>query len=200
MPSADPWSAARQSFLALLPAGAHLLEAGCGEGDDLCFFRQQGLVVTAFDARLALARIASRRSGQPVRVCRIEQLHSVVPYDGIWARGALPAIAPDELSDALAHLAGLLKPARPLYCAFPHPSGQPVATGSRAVVQDHSRDAATISSIVGYDGMVYFEQLAADNRITVNLPDGGQCTAHARWPDTAESVNEIPVIGPITCR
>lgn len=130
MPSADPWSVARQSFLALLPAGAHLLEAGCGEGNDLCFFRQQGLVVTAFDARLAQARIASRRSGQPVRVCRIEQLHSVVPYDGIWARGALPAIAPDDLSDALAHLAGLLKPARPLYCAFPHPSGQIVATGS----------------------------------------------------------------------
>lgn len=128
--SADPWSAARQSFLVLLPPGAHLLEAGCGEGDDLCFFRQQGLVVTAFDARLTQARVASRRSGQPVRVCRLEQLHSVVPYDGIWARGALPAIAPDELSDALAHLAGLLKPARPLYCAFPHPSGQIVATGS----------------------------------------------------------------------
>ncbi|MBQ4680452.1 class I SAM-dependent methyltransferase [Aeromonas dhakensis] len=123
--SADPWSAARQSFLALLPAGAHLLEAGCGEGDDLCFFRQQGLVVTAFDARLTQAKVASRRSGQPVRVCCISQLHSVVPYDGIWARGALPAIAPDELSDALAHLAGLLKPAGPLYCAFPHPSGQP---------------------------------------------------------------------------
>lgn len=129
-PSADPWSAARQSFLALLPPGAHLLEAGCGEGDDLCFFRQQGLVVTAFDARLAQARIASRRSGQPVRICRVEQLRSVVPYDGIWARGALPAITPDELSDALAHLAGLLKPTGPLYCAFPHPSGQPVATGS----------------------------------------------------------------------
>ncbi|HEA3130011.1 TPA: class I SAM-dependent methyltransferase [Aeromonas hydrophila] len=129
-PSADPWSAARQSFLALLPPGAHLLEAGCGEGDDLCFFRQQGLVVTAFDARLAQARIASRRSGQPVRVCHVEQLRSVVPYDGIWARGALPAIAPDKLSDALAHLAGLLKPAGPLYCAFPHPSGQSVATGS----------------------------------------------------------------------
>ncbi|MFM4900651.1 class I SAM-dependent methyltransferase [Aeromonas hydrophila] len=130
MPSAAPWSAARQSFLALLLPGAHLLEAGCGEGDDLCFFRQQGLVVTAFDARLAQARVASRRSGQPVRVCRVEQLHSVVPYDGIWARGALPAITPDELSDALAHLASLLKPAGPLYCAFPHPSGQPVATGS----------------------------------------------------------------------
>ncbi|BBT05943.1 hypothetical protein WP7S18E06_14420 [Aeromonas hydrophila] len=130
MPSADPWSAARQSFLTLLPPGAHLLEAGCGEGDDLCFFRQQGLVVTAFDARLAQARIASQRSGQPVRVCRIEQLHSVVPYDGIWARGALPAIAPDELNDALTHLTDLLKPAGAFYCTFPHPSGQTVASGS----------------------------------------------------------------------
>nr|WP_270831552.1 methyltransferase domain-containing protein [Aeromonas sp. QDB03] len=130
MPSADKWSAARQSFLALLPPGAHLLEAGCGEGNDLCFFRQQGLVVTAFDARLAQARVASRRSGQPVRVCRVEQLRSVVPYDGIWARGALPAIAPDDLSGALTHLAGLLKPAGLLYCAFPHPSGQLAATGS----------------------------------------------------------------------
>ncbi|MFQ2156295.1 class I SAM-dependent methyltransferase [Aeromonas hydrophila] len=138
-PSADPWSAARQSFLALLPPGAHLLEAGCGEGDDLYFFRQQGLVVTAFDARLAQARVASRRSGQPVRVCRVEQLRSVVPYDGIWARGALPAIAPDELSDALAHLAGLLKPTGPLYCAFPHPSGQIVATGSTPVEEHLSQ-------------------------------------------------------------
>ncbi|MBL0637215.1 methyltransferase domain-containing protein [Aeromonas dhakensis] len=129
-PSADPLSVARQQFLALLHCGAHLLESGCGEGDDLCFFRQQGLVVTAFDARLAQARVASRRSGQPVRVCRIDQLRSVVPYDGIWARGALPLLAPSELSEALAHLAGLLKPAGPLYCAFPHPSGQPVATGS----------------------------------------------------------------------
>nr|WP_232535742.1 class I SAM-dependent methyltransferase [Aeromonas dhakensis] len=127
-PSADPLSVARQQFLALLHCGAHLLEAGCGEGDDLCFFRQQGLVVTAFDARLAQARVASRRSGQPVRVCRIDQLRSVVPYDGIWARGALPLLAASELSEALAHLAGLLKPAGPLYCAFPHASGQPASS------------------------------------------------------------------------
>ncbi|HHQ4574110.1 class I SAM-dependent methyltransferase [Aeromonas hydrophila] len=151
MPSADPWSAARQSFLALLPPGAHLLEAGCGEGDDLCFFRQQGLVVTAFDARLAQARVASRHSGQPVRVCRIEQLHSVVPYDGIWARGALPAIAPDELSDALAHLAGLLKPAGALYCAFPHPSGQPVATGSTP--GEHSAEVHLCQTRLDEDGL-----------------------------------------------
>lgn len=127
-PSVDPLSVAHQQFLALLHCAAHLLEAGCGEGDDLCFFRQQGLVVTAFDARLAQARVASRRSGQPVRVCRIDQLRSVVPYDGIWARGALPLLAASELSEALAHLAGLLKPAGPLYCTFPHPSGQPASS------------------------------------------------------------------------
>ncbi|WP_270669299.1 MULTISPECIES: class I SAM-dependent methyltransferase [unclassified Aeromonas] len=173
--SADPWSAARQAFLALLPPGAHLLEAGCGEGDDLCFFRQQGLVVTAFDARLAQARVASRRSGQPVRVCRIEQLHSVVPYDGIWARGALPAIALDELSDALTHLAGLLKPAGPLYCAFPHPSGQIVATGS--TLGDPSAQAHLSLTPLDEDGL---RQLIAP--LPLQLQRCWECEqADGRW-------------------
>jgi hypothetical protein len=46
--------------------------------------------VTAFDASRAQAAAASRLCGQPVRVCRFEQMQSVVPYDGIWASGSLP--------------------------------------------------------------------------------------------------------------
>ena len=71
-------------------AGRHLLEAGCGAGEDLRPFRQQGLTVTAFDASRAQAAAASRLCGQPVRVCRFEQMQSVVPYDGIWASGSSP--------------------------------------------------------------------------------------------------------------
>ena len=115
---------ARQRFLILLASGAHLLEAGCGAGEDLLFFRQQGLMVTAFDASLAQARLASRRSGQPVRVCRLEQMHSALPFDGIWASGSLPCLAEGELAPALMHLAGLLKPRAPLYCSFPYGEGE----------------------------------------------------------------------------
>jgi SAM-dependent methyltransferase len=115
---------ARQRFLRLLASGAHLLEAGCGAGEDLLFFRQQGLMVTAFDANLAQAKLASRRSGQPVRVCRLEQMHSALPFDGIWANGSLPGLAEGELAPALMHLAGLLKPRAPLYCSFPYDEGE----------------------------------------------------------------------------
>jgi SAM-dependent methyltransferase len=122
---ADPGTlSARQRFLKQLAAGAHLLEAGCGAGEDLLFFRQQGLMVTAFDASLAQARLASRRSGQPVRVCRLEQMHSALPFDGIWASGSLPCLTEGELAPALMHLASLLKPRAPLYCSFPYDEGQ----------------------------------------------------------------------------
>jgi hypothetical protein len=127
--AADPDTlSARQHFLILLANGAHLLEAGCGAGEDLLFFRQHGLMVTAFDASLTQARLASRRSGQPVRVCRLEQMHSALPFDGIWANRSLPCLTERELSPALMHLAGLLKPRAPLYCSFPYDESDPSHT------------------------------------------------------------------------
>ncbi len=111
-------------FLALLGSGRHLLEAGCGAGEDLRLFRQQDLTVTAFDASRAQAAAASRLCGQPVRVCRFEQMQSVVPYDGIWASGSLPCLPEHEIAPALGHLATLLKAGGPLYASFPHGEGE----------------------------------------------------------------------------
>lgn len=122
-PSSQLALLAHTRFLALLPIGAHLLEAGCGTGEDLHYFREQGCVVTAFDASREQASAASRLCGQPVRVCRFEQMHSVVPYDGIWASASLPCLHERELPPVLAHLANLLKPGAPLYCSFPHVDG-----------------------------------------------------------------------------
>lgn len=117
---------AHTPFLALLGSGRHLLEAGCGAGEDLRLFRQQGLTVTAFDASRAQAAAASRLCGQPVRVCRFEQMQSVVPYDGIWASGSLPCLPEQEIAPALGHLATLLKAGGPLYASFPHGKVEPL--------------------------------------------------------------------------
>ena len=118
---------AHSPFLARLQPGAHLLEAGCGAGEDLHHFRTLGFMVTAFDASLNQASAASRLCGQPVRVCRFEQMHNVLPYDGIWASGSLPCLTEDELAPALMHLAGLLKPQGPLYCSFPYGESEPAS-------------------------------------------------------------------------
>ena len=149
---ADPGTlSARQRFLKQLAAGAHLLEAGCGAGEDLLFFRQQGFMVTAFDASLAQAKLASRRCSQPVRVCRFEQMHNALPFDGIWASGSLPCLVEEELAPTLMHLASLLKPRAPLYCSFPYDegkSGNPVASSQDEYPLQTRLDEARLQQLI----------------------------------------------------
>ncbi len=97
------------AFTARLAAGAHLLNLDCGDGVDLCWLRDGGFRVTACEPELALARRASRRSGQAVRVCPIAGMRSVLPYDGIWLSRPTN-LAGQQATDTLRHLATLLKP------------------------------------------------------------------------------------------
>ncbi len=140
-PRPAPVAGAHALFLALLGSGRHLLEAGCGAGEDLRLFRQQGLTVTAFDASRAQAAAASRLCGQPVRVCRFEQMQSVVPYDGIWASGSLPCLPEHEIAPALGHLATLLKAGGPLYASFPHGEGEPLPRSGEYPLQTRLDEA-----------------------------------------------------------
>ncbi|EKP0313030.1 hypothetical protein JE959_003114 [Aeromonas veronii] len=100
---------AHSAFTARLAAGAHLLNLDCGDGVDLCWLRDGGFRVTACEPELALARSASRRSGQAVRVCPIAGMRSVLPYDGIWLSRPTN-LAGQKATDTLRHLATLLKP------------------------------------------------------------------------------------------
>ncbi|MFM7967779.1 hypothetical protein ACF2JD_05560 [Aeromonas sp. A-5] len=70
--------------MAHLKPGAHLLNGQCGTGEDLRWLRSEGYVVTACEAVLADAKVASQQSGQAVRVGTLARMHSVLPYDGIW--------------------------------------------------------------------------------------------------------------------
>ncbi|PJG60176.1 SAM-dependent methyltransferase [Aeromonas cavernicola] len=109
--------AARACFLAALPDGAHLLHAHGSVDDTLDYLRQQGHVVTACEPNLALAKIASGRYSQPVRICHVTDFHSVLPYDGIWLAEVQPHPRDAALAQLLQHLGGLLKKAAWLYCA-----------------------------------------------------------------------------------
>ncbi|MCR3961856.1 hypothetical protein NUK45_02420 [Aeromonas veronii] len=108
--------------MARLKTGAHLLNGQCGTGEDLCWLRAEGYVVTACEAVLADARVASQQAGQAVRVCPLAKMHSVLPYDGIWLSRPLDSDAA-TLVPQLQQLAILLKAGAPL--CFPlQPSGK----------------------------------------------------------------------------
>ncbi len=121
-PLNDQHARARVAFVARLKPGAHLLNGQCGTGEDLCWLRAEGYVVTACDAVLADAKVASQQSGQAVRVCPLAKMHSVLPYDGIWLSRPLDSDAA-TLVPLLQQLAALLKAGDPI--CFPLlPSGE----------------------------------------------------------------------------
>ncbi|MCD6617266.1 hypothetical protein [Aeromonas veronii] len=121
-PLNDQYARARAAFVARLTPGAHLLNGQCGTGEDLCWLRAEGYVVTASEAVLADAKVASQQSEQAVRVCPLAKMHSVLPYDGIWLSRPLDSDAA-TLVPLLQQLATLLKAGAPL--SFPLlPSGK----------------------------------------------------------------------------
>lgn len=113
LPLNDPHARARAAFVARLKPGAHLLNGQCSTGEDLCWLRAEGYVVTACDAVLDDAKVASQQSGQAVRVCPLAKMHSVLPYDGIWLSRPLDSEAA-TLAPLLQQLATLLKAGAPL--------------------------------------------------------------------------------------
>ncbi|MFM4774597.1 hypothetical protein ACEUD0_01915 [Aeromonas veronii] len=118
----DQHAHARAAFVARLKPGAHLLNGQCGMGEDLCWLRAEGYVVTACEAVLADAKVASQQSGQAVRVCSLAKMLSVLPYDGIWLSRPLDGDV-STLVHLLQQLATLLKAGAPL--CFPlQPSGK----------------------------------------------------------------------------
>ncbi len=121
-PLNDQHAHARAAFVVRLKPGAHLLNGQCGTGEDLCWLRAEGYVVTACDAVLADAKVASQQSGQAVRVCPLARMHSVLPYDGIWLSRPLDSDAA-TLVPLLQQLATLLKAGAPLCFPLP-PSGK----------------------------------------------------------------------------
>lgn len=136
-----------ERFLALIPAGGHLLDAGCGSGRDARVFLQRGYRVSAFDASPALARLASEHLGQPVAVRRFSELEEEALYDGIWACASLLHVAPDEMPDVLARLWRALKPGGVFYCSFKLGQGEREQQGRHFTDADEARLGAWLETL-----------------------------------------------------
>lgn len=69
---------------------------------------------------------------------------------------------------------------------------QPLKLGSTVSHRESGSQA-----VVGWDGLVYLENLSAHNHLQVGLEGGGQCQVEFDLPQAEGS---IPLIGPLVCR
>lgn len=70
--------------------------------------------------------------------------------------------------------------------------GEPVPLGSLVVLADSGAQAP-----VGYDGLVYFEQLSARERLIVTTPNGQSCNIELTLPENDDTMRTL---GPYCCQ
>jgi SAM-dependent methyltransferase len=91
-------------FLDRLPAGAAVLELGCGGGRDAARMRERGFVIDATDATPALIARANQAFGLGARVMAFHELDAEAAYDGVWAHASLLHCPRAALPDVLARI------------------------------------------------------------------------------------------------
>lgn len=100
----------RRRFLAALPEGGAILDAGCGSGRDTLAFKNAGYPVAAFDGSAALVAEASQRTGLPVQHLRYDQFEEEARFDGVWACSSLVHLNDDDFRDTLRRFRRAMRP------------------------------------------------------------------------------------------
>lgn len=106
------------AFLAALPAGASVLELGCGAGQDSEYMIGQGFDVRPTDGTPAMAQAAQRRLGVPVATLLFGDIDEVGTCDGIWANACLLHIPRAELPAVIGRIHAALKAGGVFYASF----------------------------------------------------------------------------------
>lgn len=105
-------------FLAQLPAGAAILDFGCGSGRDTAYFLERGFDVTPTDGSARLAALASDYLGAPVRVQEFNELEDEALYDGVFASASIMHLEYERLVQVMPKLVRALRPGGVLYVSF----------------------------------------------------------------------------------
>src|SRR3989338_26610 len=149
-------------FLASIPVGGFILDAGCGSGRDARAFALRGYRIAAFDASPALAALASEHLGQPVQVRTFAEVAELSLYDGVWACASLLHVPPGQMPDALARWWQALKPGGTFYCSFKLGEGEREHQGRRFTDALEAQMDAWLAPLPGVDDVHYWN--TADQR------------------------------------
>lgn len=138
-------------FLAALPPGAHILELGCGGGRDTLAMLERGFTVDATDGSPAMAREASARTGQPVRVLRFADLDADQQYDAVWAHASVHHQPFAGLGDVLARIYRALRPGGLFFSNFKLGAGDDRDSLGRLYAFPPRADLLALYAATGWD-------------------------------------------------
>ena len=112
------FTAIQNKFLDKLPAGAFILDFGCGSGRDTRYFLDQGYHVEAIDGSEELCRLAGEYAGIEVKCMLFQELQDTDRYNAVWACSSILHLTYDELITVLEKIARALKDKGLLYTSF----------------------------------------------------------------------------------
>lgn len=124
-------SALYQRFLAHVPAGGRILDAGSGSGRDTLAFRRLGYQVEAFDASPALCALSEEVTGIRPRLLDFREFSDGPRFDGIWACASLLHLPKSQLPEAVQRLINALRHGGVLYMSFKYGLEERVAEDGR---------------------------------------------------------------------
>jgi SAM-dependent methyltransferase len=167
-------AALHDRFLAYVPPGGHILDAGSGSGRDTAAFLHRGYRVTAFDASPRLAALSSEATGQPTHVLRFDEVELCRQFDGVWASASLLHVPAADLPDALSRLARALAPGGTLLATFQE--GEGTVTRDGRFYQLVTRDA--LRTLVAAEPLLDLIDLRRDEDVTRSHVSWLQVLAH----------------------
>lgn len=132
----------RNRFMACLPAGAHILDAGCGGGRDSKVFMENGFTVTAMDASGKMCAEAEKLLKQEVLRLSFEEMNFQNEFDGIWACASLLHVAKSEINLIMRKLKNALMQDGVLYASFKYGTEERIEQGR--LFNDYDRSSLTV--------------------------------------------------------
>ena len=130
-------------FVAYLPPGGRILEAGCGVGRDVVAMVDRGYQVVAFDASAEMVRLCRDRVAGRAEVLqlRFEDVRWRAEFDGIWTCASLLHVPLAIFQDVASRLVAALRPDGVWYMSFKIGKGERANVGRLFV--DHTEDTLT---------------------------------------------------------
>ena len=112
------------AFIAALPAGAHVLDLGCGTGNASAAMVEAGLTIDPWDGSPEMAKVARDQFGLDVQVKTFDMLTAIEAYDGVYANFSLLHAPKADMPANLDRCAQALKPSGILHLGLKTGSGE----------------------------------------------------------------------------